>query len=316
MKAAYYSEYGGPEKIHIKDVEKPAPKENEVLIKVRACSINDWDWGLLSGTPWKNGKKPKYSILGSDVAGTIEATGPGVSKFKVGDSVFGDLSGRWGGFAEYVCAPEKMLAIKPASMSFEEASAIPQAGMLMVQGLNNIGKMKPGQKVLINGAGGGVGTFGIQLAKMVGVETTGVDAASKLEMLRGLGYDHVIDYKTEDFTKTGRRYDLILDAKTTRSPFDYIRALNPGGTYATIGGSIPKVLVVFLLGGLIRLFTGKRMRVVVLKPNKDLEYMKSLFEAGKMKAIIDGPYKLEDIRTAFEVFAAGEHKGKMIITIQ
>ncbi|HMJ71426.1 MAG TPA: NAD(P)-dependent alcohol dehydrogenase [Cyclobacteriaceae bacterium] len=319
MKAAVYKEYGGPDMIHILDVEKPWPKENEVLIKVKACSINDWDWGLLDGSDWINRamngrKKPRITILGSDVAGIVEATGPDVKNLKVGDEVFGDLSGKWGGFAEYVCAAEKLLALKPAGMSFEQAAAIPQAAMLAVQGLKDVGRMKAGQKILINGAGGGVGTFGIQIAKRLGVEATGVDSAIKLDMLRALGYDHVIDYKKEDFTKNGQRYDLVVDAKTNRSIFSYMRALNPGGRYVTVGGMIPRLLQVFLFGW-IAILVGKRIRIVALKPNKDLEFMKSMFNDGTMKPVIDGPYRLDEIKEAFEKFARGEHKGKLIVVI-
>lgn len=322
MKAAVYTQYGGPEVIEIRDVEKPTPKDNQVLIRVKACSINDWDWGLLGGFPWVNRamngqKKPKISILGSDVAGTIEAVGSKVKKLKVGDDVFGDLSGsgNWGGFAEYVCANEKLLAIKSPGMTFEQAAAIPQAAMLAVQGLNDVGKMKAGQKILINGAGGGVGTFGIQLAKDLGVEATGVDSASKFDMMREMGYDHVIDYQKEDFTKTGRRYDLVLDAKTDRSVFSYLRALNRGGTYATVGGDMGKVLKIFLFGWVVALFSGRRIRIVALKPNKDLEFMKTMFDRGVVEPVIDGPYRLDQIKEAFTKFGKGEHKGKIIIVM-
>lgn len=205
MKAIVYTKYGGPEVLQIKELEKPYPKNDEVLVKVYAVSINDWDDGLLHGdfiNRMINGLlKPKKKILGSDIAGRIEAIGKNVTRFKTGDEVYGDQSGQWGGFAEYVCAREKALALKPASMSFEQAAAIPQAAMLAVQGLIDKGKIHPGQKLLINGAGGGVGTFGIQIAKLYGVEVTGVDSTGKLEMMRSMGFDHVIDYTKEDFTK-------------------------------------------------------------------------------------------------------------------
>ncbi len=223
MKAITYSKYGGPEVLQLKEIDKPSPKDNEVLIKVHAASINDWDMGLLNGDFINriiNGLlKPKRKIVGSDIAGRIEAVGKNVTKFKPGDDVYGDLSGHWGGFAEYVCAQEKYLALKPPAMSYIDAAAIPQAAMLAVQGLIDKGKIKSGQKLLINGAGGGVGTFGIQIAKLYGVETTAVDSATKLDMLHSMGFDHVIDYKKEDFTKKGKLYDLILDVKTNRSIF-------------------------------------------------------------------------------------------------
>ena len=319
LKAIIYTKYGGPEVLQIKEIEKPYPKVDEVLIKVHAASINDWDWGLLHGdfiNRMLNGlRKPKRKILGSDIAGRVEVVGKNVTKFKTGDEVYGDLSGQWGGFAEYVCANEKALALKPASMSFETAAAIPQAAMLAVQGLIDKGKIKQGQKVLINGAGGGVGTFGIQIAKLYGVEVTGVDHTSKLDMLRSMGFDHVIDYTKEDFTKNGNRYDLILDVKTNRSMFDYARALNRNGVYVTVGGTIGRLFLGLFLAPWISMISKKRFRLVALKPNKDLNYMNELFESGKLKAVIDGPYKLDELADAFRIFGKAEHKGKLVITV-
>lgn len=222
MKAVVFTRYGSPDVLELKEVDKPISKDDEVLIKIHAVSINDWDMGALDGTSFVNRLifgllKPKIRILGSDIAGRIEAVGKNVLKFKAGDDVFGDLSGRWGGFAEYVCAGENALALKAPGMTYEQAAAIPQAAMLAVQGLCDKGRIAPGQKLLINGAGGGVGTFAIQIAKQYGVEVTVVDAPGKLDLLRSLGADHVIDYTREDFTKNGQAYDLILDVKTTRS---------------------------------------------------------------------------------------------------
>lgn len=319
MKAIIYTKYGGPEVLQIKEVEKPFPKEDEVLIKVHAASINDWDFGLLHGDFINriiNGFwKPRRKILGSDVAGRIEAAGKNTSKFKPGDEVYGDLSGQWGGFAEYVCAREKALALKPAAMSFEDAAAIPQAAMLGVQGLIDKGRIHRGQKLLINGAGGGVGTFGVQIAKLYGAEVTGVDRTSKLELMRSMGFDHVIDYTREDFTKTGQSYDLILDVKTNRSMLDYVRALRSNGIYVTVGGSMTRLFQALLLAPWISMVNKKYMRLVALKPNKDLSYMNELFEAGKIKPVIEGPYKLDQFREAFRIFDKGEHKGKVIITM-
>src|SRR5215203_2436511 len=276
MKAIVYYKYGTPDVLQLKEIEKPFPKDDELLIKVHASSINDWDWGLLHGdfiNRLLNGlRKPKRKILGSDIAGRIEAVGKNVTQFKTRDEVYGDLSGQWGGFAEYVCALEKSLALKPAAMSFEEAAAIPQAAMLAVQGLIDKGKIKQGQKLLINGAGGGVGTFGIQIAKLYGVETTGVDNTGKLDLLRSMGFDHVIDYTKEDFTNNGKCYDLILDVKTNRSMFDYARALCRNGIYVTVGGSIGRLFQSLLLAPLIRMINKKHIRIVSLKPNKDLLY--------------------------------------------
>lgn len=319
MKAIVYHKYGTPDVLELKEIDKPVPEDDEVLIKVYAASINDWDLGLLNGdfiNRILNGlRKPKRKILGSDIAGRIEEIGKNVTRFKTGDEVYGDLSGQWGGFAEYVRAREKALALKPARMSFEEAAAIPQAAMLAVQGLIDKGKIKQGQKLLINGAGGGVGTFGIQIAKLYGVEVTGVDCTSKLDMLRSMGFDHVIDYTKEDFTKNGKCYDLILDVKTNRSMFDYARALCRNGVYVTVGGSIARLFQSLFLAPWIKMIYKKHFRLVTLKPNKDLAYMNELFEAGKIKPVIDGPYKLEELPEALRLFGKGEHKGKLVITL-
>ncbi len=321
MKAIVYTIYGSPDVLQLKEVEKPTPKDNEVLVKIHAVSINDWDWCLLLGTPFINRLingllKPKKRILGSDIAGRIEAVGKNVKQFHVGDEVYGDLSGDWGGFAEYVCAREHLLALKSASMTFEEAAAIPQAGMLALQGLRDIGHIQPGHKLLINGAGGGVGTFGVQLAKLYGVDdVTGVDSSGKLDMLRSMGFNQVIDYTKEDFTKNGQRYDLILDVKTNRSIFDYLRALNPNGAYVTVGGSMIRLFQALLLRPLISKVSKKNIRIVPLKQNKDLAYMNELFEAGKVKPVIDRRYTLNEVSEALRYFGEGNHKGKIVITL-
>jgi NADPH:quinone reductase-like Zn-dependent oxidoreductase len=278
MKAIVYTKYGTPDVLELKEVDIPTPKDDEVLIEVHAVSINDWDWGLLQGIPFTNRLsfgllKPKKRILGSDIAGRIEAVGKNITQLQPGDEVYGDLSGNWGGFAEYVCARENALALKPASMTFDEAAAIPQAAMLALQGLLDKGQIQRGQKLLINGAGGGVGTFAVQISKSYGVEVTGVDSPGKLEMLRSMGFDQVIDYTKEDFTRKGQCYDLILDVKTNRSIFDYMRALSPNGIYVTVGGSSARLLQALFLGPWISMFTKKRVRIVLLKPNRDLAYM-------------------------------------------
>ncbi len=319
MKAIVYYKYGTPDNLELKEIDKPIPKEDEVLIKIYAVSINDWDDGLLHGdfiNRLLNGlRKPKRIILGSDIAGRIEAVGKNVQQLKPGDEVYGDLSGQWGGFAEYVCAKENLLALKPAAMSFEEAASIPQAAMLAVQGLIDKGKIKQGQKLLINGAGGGVGTFGIQIAKLYGVEVTGVDNTSKLDMMLSMGFDHVIDYTKEDFTKNGKCYDLILDVKTNRSMFDYARALCHNGVYVTVGGSVARLFQALLLAPWISMIHKKYIRIVALKPNKDLKYMNELFEAGKIKPVIDGPFRLDEVPEAFRLFGKANHKGKIVIRI-
>jgi len=319
MKAIVFTQYGTADVLELKETDKPVPKEDEVLIKVYAVSINDWDLGIFQGDPINrllNGLfKPKIKIPGSDIAGRIEAVGRNVKKFQPGDEVYGDLSGRWGGFAEYVCAHEKALALKPAGMSFEEAAAIPQAAMLALQGLRDKGHIQSGQKLLINGAGGGVGTFAVQIAKLYGVEVTGVDSLGKLDMMRSLGFDHVIDYKQEDFTKNGKTYDLILDVKTNRSIFYYTHVLSRNGIYVIVGGSMFRLLQALFLGPWISIISKKKICFVALKANKDLDYMNELFEAGKVKPVIDGTYRIEEFHAALRLFSEGNHKGKVVISV-
>jgi NADPH:quinone reductase-like Zn-dependent oxidoreductase len=243
------------------------------------------------------------------------AVGRNVQGFKPGDEVFGDLSGwrGFGGFAEYVCARATALVPKSLQMSFVQAAAIPQAGMLALECVRARGPLQAGQKVLINGAGGGVGTFAVQLAKLHDVEVTGVDSAGKLDMMRSIGFDHVIDYRQVDFTARGKRYDLIVDAKTNRSPRDYARALNHGGVYATSGGK--RLLELAVVGRSVGRAENKKLFLVMLRPNRELPYYNQLFEAGKLRPVIDGPYKLSEAREAFRRFGAAEHKGKIVITI-
>jgi NADPH:quinone reductase-like Zn-dependent oxidoreductase len=318
MKAIVYKTYGNPEVLSLAEVEKPVPKENEVLIKVHAVSINDWDLGLLNGdfiNRMISGiRKPRKTILGSDIAGTIEAVGQNVTLFSVGDQVYGDLSGVWGGFAEYVCALETQVARKLPQMTFEEAAAIPQAAMLAVQGLIDVGQIKTGQKILINGAGGGVGTFGLQIAKLFQTEVTGVDHTIKLEMMKSLGFDHVVDYTKTDFTKSKTKYDLILDAKTDRSIFEYTRVLTTNGTYVTVGGLISKLLQTFVIGSLYSKLQRKKIKIVALKPNKDLPYINELYNAGKLKPVIDQCFPLSKTVEAMTYYQSGKHKGKVVIT--
>lgn len=320
MKALVRARYGPPDVLETVDIERPAPREREVLVRVQAASINDWDWQMLRRPKFPPASNtPRIRILGSDVAGRVAAIGSRVERFSVGDDVYGDLSsfrsGGWGGFAEYVCAPEAALVPKPARMSFEQAAALPQAGQLAVQGLFAAGPLRAGQKILINGAGGGVGTIAIQLAKCQDVAVTGVDSADKFEMMRAIGFDHVIDYSKEDFTKNGQRFDRILDTKTTRSPFAYTRSLSPKGTYSTVGGDLSRLLQFVIFGWCIRQTTGKTVRLIMLKQNHDLAYLNERFEAGQLIPVIDGPYKLSEAREAFRHFGAGAHIGKVVITM-
>jgi len=318
MKAIVYHKYGSPDVLKLEEVAKPIPKDDEVLIKVHASSINDWDWGLLRGKPFANRLpyllKPKMSILGSDIAGQIETVGKNVKKFSPGDEVFGDLcGGSWGCYAEYVCARENAIMLKPASMTFDEAAAIPQAALLALQGLRK-GKIQPGQKVLINGAGGGAGSFAVQMAKSFGAEVTGVDSTEKLNIMRSIGADKVIDYTKEDFTKNGQRYDFILDFAAHHSVFDYKRALSPKGIYVMVGGATARIFQVMFLGPLISMTGSKKMGLLIHKPNKDLAFIIELFEAGKVKPIIDRRYPLSEVAEALRYFGEGHAQGKVVIT--
>lgn len=322
MKAIVYTKYGTTDVLKLKDVEKPTPKDNEVLIKVHAASVNSWDWDLLRGVPFmvrlEGLLKPKYKILGADIAGRVEAVGKDVKQFLPGDEVFGDISGcSWGGFAEYVCARENALTLKSTSMTFEKAAAIPQAAVLALQGLRDKGQIQKGQKVLINGAGGGVGTFAVQIAKLFGAEVIGVDSTKKLDMLKSIGADQVIDYTQVDFTQNGERYDLILDVAGYRSIFDYKRALSPNGTYVMIGGSMSRIFQVMFLGPWISMIGSKKLGILMHKPNKnDQNFMKELFEAGKVAPVIDRCYSLIEVAEALRYFGEGQHKGKVVISME
>lgn len=321
MKALVFTEYGSPNVLQLKELPKPAPGEHEVLVKIHATAVNDYDWSMVRGRPYLYRLmfgllKPKRQIPGMELSGTIEALGKNASSFEVGDAVYGDISEYgFGTFAEYVCVNEKALALKPAAMAFEEAAALPHASMLAYQGLVDIGNIQNGQQVLINGAGGGVGTYGLQLVKLYDAEVTGVDTGDKLEMMKSIGFDPVIDYKKEDFTRNGRRYDLILDAKTNRSPFSYTRSLKPGGKYITVGGHLIRLLQLLVLKLWISMFTTKSVHIVALKPNKDLNYINELFEAGKIKPVIDGPHQFSQAPEALQYFGEGKHRGKVVISL-
>ena len=260
--------------------------------------------------------KAGKQILGADIAGTVEAVGKRVKRFEPGDEVFGDLWDHWGCFAQYACAQETSLERKPANLTFEAAATVPQAGVLALQGLHKAGPLRPGQKVLINGAGGGVGTFAIQLAKLAGTEVTGVDASHKLDVVQAIGADHVIDYTRKDFTKTGEHYDLIVDCQNFRSMFDIRRALRPGGTYAMLGGSIPRVYQLWLLSLCAPLtHESRRLCLVAEGPNKGLANLKTLIEEGKLVPIVDKTYPLEEVSDAMRYFGQGQHKGKIAISV-
>lgn len=319
MKAIFYTQYGAPEVLKLKTLEKPSPKENEVLVKVRAASINSWDWDMIRGKPfivrlWGL-SGPKYKIPGADIAGVVEAVGEHVTKFKVGDAVFGDLANSgWGAFAEYTCATENALSHKPENISFEEASCIPQAGMMALQSVRDHGRLTSGQRILFNGAAGGVGTFAIQLAKSIGAEITAVDHSDKFSFLKNLGTDHLIDYTKEDFTKNGCTYDLIIDVVSNRPLSAYKKSLTPTGKFLMIGGTMKAIFQAMLLSRWIST-DQKKLGMMAYEINKDLDYMARLIENGAIKAVIDKTYSLEETTEAFHYYATGSVKGKIVIKI-
>ena len=323
MKAIVCTKYGSPDVLQLKDIEKPTPKDNEVLIKVYAASLNVEDLDFLRGRAWSarflGPLKPKYKVLGFDIAGRVEAVGTNVKQFHPGDEVFGDLFNYgFGAFAEYVCAPEEALALKPVSLSFEEAATIPSRAIIALQGLRNKRRIQSGQKVLINGAGGGVGPFAVQIAKYFGAEVTCVDNSKKFDMLRSIGADYVIDYTKEDFTKNGQHYDLILDIAGYHSIFDYRRALSSNGIYSLVGGSRFTIFQTLFLGPLISLVGSKKMSLMAWKPNnkEDLDFIKELIESGKLVPVIDRRYPLNEIAKAFRYFEEGHPQGKIVITME
>ena len=325
MKAIIYREYGSPDVLKLEEVQKPEPQDNEVLVKVHAASINSYDGDFLRGdlilTRLLAGMlRPRNQILGTDISGRVESVGKNVRKLQPGDEVFGELSRRllsigWGGFAEYACAGENSMLLKPSSMTFEQAAAIPQVAALALGGLRFNGQIRPGQKVLMNGAGGGVGTFVVQIAKSFGAEVTGVDSTMKLEMLRSIGADHVIDYTQEDFTRNGQLYDLIIDVAAYRPTFDYKRALSPRGAYGVIGGSQARFFQTLFLGFWISKFGSKKMGTVSAKPNEGLAFIIELFEDGKLAPVIDRCYPLSEVAEAFRYFQQGHFTGKIVITM-
>jgi NADPH:quinone reductase-like Zn-dependent oxidoreductase len=323
MKAIVYTEYGSPDVLQLKEVAKPTPKDNEVLVKVYAVSVNSADLHLLRADPFlirlSSGlRKPKNQILGSDIAGRVETVGKNVKQFKPGDEVFGDISADgWGGFAEYACASENAFALKPSNLSFEEAAAVPMAAVTAVQGIRYAGQIRPGQKVLIHGASGGVGSFALQLAKSFGAEVTAVCSTRNLDMARSIGADHVIDYTREDFAKNGKQYDLILATNGDRSISDYRRALSPTGIYVQTGGSMRQMTQAMIQGPWIsRTGSQKLGNMGVTKPNqKDLVTMKELLEAGKVKPVIDRCYPLDQTAEALRYLEAGHAQGKVVITV-
>ncbi|NEU30613.1 NAD(P)-dependent alcohol dehydrogenase [bacterium LRH843] len=322
MKAIVCNKYGSPDVLELKEIKKPLPTENQVLVKVHSASLNFGNLVLLKGKPFLARfafglMRPKYPIPGGDIAGKVEAVGKDVKLFQVGDEVFGDLSGcGWGGFAEYVTVPEYALALKPANISFEEAAATPMAGVTALQGLRDKGKIKSGQKVLIYGASGGVGTFAVQIAKSFGVEVTGVCSTRNLEILHSIGADNIIDYTKEDFTKNEECYDLVLGVNGSNSISAYKRVLKPNGNFVHVGGSESQFFQTLVLGPFISMTGSKKISNLLQRVNqKDLNYVKELLETGKVKPIIDKRYKLSEVTEAFKYFQEGHAQGKVVITV-
>jgi NADPH:quinone reductase-like Zn-dependent oxidoreductase len=320
MKAMVYHKYGSADVLKLEEVAMPTPKDDEVLVQIHAVSINGSDREGLIGKPLyaRMGglRKPGYPILGSDIAGRVEMAGRNITQFRPGDEVFGEIPGYHGGFAEYACASEQTLALKPASLTFEEAAAIPQGGVIALQGIREKGQVQPGQQVLINGAGGSAGTFAVQIAKLYGAEVTGVDNTGKMDFLRALGADHVIDHTRQNFTKNGNQYDLILDLIAHRSVFSYARAVKPNGTYFFVGGSVPTLFQILFLGPWIKRTTGKNVRILMVpQNNKDLIAITELCVAGKVTPIIDRVYPFNKGAEALRYVGEGRAKGKVVIMV-
>ncbi|HEX2621296.1 MAG TPA: NAD(P)-dependent alcohol dehydrogenase [Phototrophicaceae bacterium] len=320
MKAIRYTEYGSPDVLKLVEIEKPVPKDNQVLVKVYASSANPLDWHLMRGAPFlvrlDNGfRKPKTNGMGADIAGRVEAVGSSVTRFKPGDEVFGSAAS---GFSEYTCVRETSLVLKPSSVSFEAAASAPVVGFTALQGLRDHGKIQSGQKVLVNGASGGVGTFAVQIAKSYGTEVTGVCSTRNLDMVRSIGADHVIDYTREDFTRTGQHYDLIYDAIGNRSVPAYARALKPGGI-CTIAGftSMSGLFQHMLLGALVSKIGSKKIGMMgVSSPNQDdLATISELLETGKIVPVIDRCYPLSEAAEAIRYLETSRARGKVIISI-
>ena len=324
MKAIVYTEYGSPDVLQFKEVEKPSPKADEVLVKVHTASVNPADWHLMRAEPFlarlENGlQKPKNTRLGVDIAGRVEAIGDKVTEFQPGDEVFGEkFETGLGGFAEYVSVPENALALKPTNVSFEAAAAVPLAALTALQGLRTKGQIRSGQKVLINGASGGVGTFAVQIAKALGTEVTGVCSTRNLDMVRSIGADHVIDYTKEDFTRNGGQYDLIFDAIGNRSVSDLKRALSPDGISVIAGFTTLSLLFGSMILGPLTSMLGSRKigRMDTVHTDKeDLLFLKELLETGKVVPVIDRCYPLDETAEAIRYLETGRARGKVIITV-
>lgn len=321
MKAVVRTRYGSPNVLQFTEVATPTPANNEVMIKLCAASVNPLDLFLMKGAPWNRVipglRTPKYKILGCDIAGRVEAVGRDVKQFRIGDEVFGVTGFQGNGFAEFVCATEEKLRTKPANVSFEDAAAAPIAASTALQGLRDKGRIQPGDKVLIEGASGGVGTFAVQIAKAFGAEVTAVCSARNMEMARSIGADLVIDYAQVDFTRNGQQYDLILGANAHHSLFDYRRALSQDGVYVAAGGGVLRILQTLSLGPFLSLIGRKKTGFFLANINqKDLDFLKDLLEARKIVPVIDKRYPLSAAAEALRYLAEGHAQGKIVLTVQ
>lgn len=322
MKAIISNKYGSPDILEFKEVKNPIPDENQVLIKIYAASLNYGNLVLLKGEPFLARFafglfKPKYIIPGGDISGKVESVGKNVKHFKPGDEVFGDLSGcGWGGFAEYATVPENSLVMKPSNISYEEAAAVPMAATTALQSLRDKGKIKSGQKVLINGASGGVGTFAVQIAKSFGAEVTAVCSTRNLDIIKSIGADNVIDYTKENFTKNNELYDIILAVNGYQPISAYKGSLNQNGKYVMVGGSGAQLTQAMILGPLLSMIGSKKLGSFLQRPNQtDLIFIRDLIEAGQLKPIIDKYYKMSEVPNAFRYFEEGHTQGKIVITM-
>jgi NADPH:quinone reductase-like Zn-dependent oxidoreductase len=322
MQAIVQDTYGSAEVMKLRNIDTPEIGDNEVLVRVRAAGVNPADWAVMSGLPYiarpvYGLRKPKIGVRGTDVAGTVEAVGPGVTRFQVGDEVFGWCTGS---YAEYAAAAEDGLALKPANLTFDQAAAVPMAGMVALQALRDHGKVRAGQTVLINGASGGIGTFAVQIAKALGAEVTGVCSTRNVDLVRSIGADHVVDYTHEDFTKSGRQYDFILDNVANHSLSDLRRALTPTGTLVPNGGAFENRWFAgggrVLSANVVSRFVSHTLRPFLLSPKlEDLVTLKELVESGKVTPVIDRTYPLNETAQAIGHVGEGHARGKVAITV-
>lgn len=322
MKAIVYQEYGSPAVLQLKEVEKPFPKEGEVLVRVQAASLNAADWRMMRADPFLVRfhaglfRPNKFPTLGADIAGNVEAVGLGVTQFRAGDEVFGDVfASGFGGFAEYKCAKEHEVVLKPSNISFQETAAVPLAGLTALHALRDAGKLQRGQTVLINGASGGVGTFAVQLANYFGTEVTAVCSSRNVEIARSLGAHHVIDYSAQDFAQNGQKYDVVLAVNGFRSIFDYRRVLKPNGRYVMVGGNTGQIFQALLLGPFLSMVGAQKTVAVSSKPNQqDLLFLAELLSSKQIKSVIDRSYPLREVPDAIRYLEQGHAVGKVIIT--